>query len=230
MFMKDLLVSGISGKNGKIVAELCSSYGFNLACGVDEKAFGEADCPVYRSFAEVKENADYLIDFSSPVLSEKAIDFAEKFGVKTIIATTALSKRFYEKAAQASKKIPIVVSSNFSRAMLAFQIYTQKLCRFLNDDFARTIIDIHGAEKKDAPSGTAKKLAELTNTRNLLSVRAGNSAGEHRILLSGKDEEIELIHKALSRSVFARGALEAANFLSDKNNGLFSAAQAFGID
>ena len=228
--MKDLLVSGISGKNGKIVAKLAENYGFNLVCGVDENAFCEADCPVYESFAEVKENVDYLIDFSSPALSAKALEFAEKFKVKTVIATTSLSERFYEKAKAASKKIPLVISSNFSRAMLAFQIYSEKLCSALNGDFDCSVIEIHGAKKKDAPSGTAKELARLTDAQNVFSVRAGNCAGEHRLLLCGENEQIELTHKVLNRSVFAKGALEAANFLADKTAGLFSAKQAFGLE
>ena len=103
--MKNLLISGSSGKVGLYVRKLAKDYDFNVVCGVDKNNFCEADFPVYKTFSEVKENVDVIIDFSSPDLAEAALDFAENYKAKLVCGTTALKKSFYEKSKRAAEKI-----------------------------------------------------------------------------------------------------------------------------
>lgn len=224
--MKNLLISGSSGKVGLYVRKLAKDYDFNVVCGVDKNNFCEADFPVYKTFSEVKENVDVIIDFSSPDLAEAALDFAENYKAKLVCGTTALKKSFYEKAKRAAEKISICADSNFSMAMRAFIKAAANLTDALKD-FDKCIIETHNAKKKDAPSGTALLISEKTGIKQIYSIRGGNVAGEHKILFLGNAEQIELCHRATDKGVFARGALMAAKFLLNKKVGFFTADQAF---
>lgn len=224
--MKNLLISGSSGKVGLYVRKLAKDYDFNVVCGIDKNNFCEADFPVYKTFSEVKENVDAVIDFSSPALAECALEFAESYKAKFVCGTTALKPSFFKKAECAAASISICVDSNFSPAMHAFIKAAQSLCYSLND-FDKAIVETHNAKKKDAPSGTALLISEKTNVKEIHSIRGGNVSGEHRILFFGDGEEIELVHRANDKSVFARGALIAAKFLQNEKVGLFNADQAF---
>ena len=226
--MNNLLISGSSGKVGLYVRKLAKDYGFDVVCGVDKNNFCDADFPVYKTFSEVKENVDAIIDFSSPSLALAALLFAQETKAAFVCGTTALKPDFYKQAKLASQKIPVCVDSNFSRAVHVFSDAAQNLSIKLND-FDSAIIETHNVKKKDSPSGTALFLSEKTHIKQIYSVRGGNVCGEHKIVFMGDGEQIEIIHRATDKSVFAKGALKAANFLINKKVGFFGADQALNI-
>ena len=219
--MKSLLISGISGKVGSYLLKLAKNYSFNVVCGVDRKTFSDADCPVYKTFSEVKENVDVVIDFSSPALTEQAIEFAESRKCPILSGTTALLIHQKTKLKKLSEKIPVCWSSNFSKTMIHFLQSAFILKQTLND-FDTILIEEHNKNKKDSPSGTANYLAEQLSIKQIHALRGGNIAGIHKIVFLGDGEEVELIHRAYDKSVFAKGALLCATNLLSKEKGFYT--------
>lgn len=222
--MNSLLISGISGKVGKVLAQISKSYNFNLVCGVDKKQFSNVDCPIYTTFSEVKENIDIVIDFSSDSLTEEAINFSNERKCALVCGTTALKTETLEKLKTLSKYLPVCYSSNFSKSINLLIEYANNLKNNL-PDFNCVIIEEHSKTKIDNPSGTAKLIAKKTGITDILSVRGGNNSGVHKILFMGEDEEIEIIHRSYNRTLFAKGALLCANKLISKKQGFYTASQ-----
>ncbi len=219
--MKNLLISGISGKVGLHLKNLANKYGFNVICGVDKNTFIEANFPVYKTFLDVKEQIDIIIDFSASSLTENALDFAYENNCKFVCGTTALSRNAMQKIQILAQQNAVCLAANFSIAM---PVYTMAV-KLLNEnliDFDCNITEVHSILKKDAPSGTAKEIAKQTDIKNISSIRGGNCAGVHRTIFLGTGEEIEIIHRAYDKSIFAVGALKCALKLLQKEKGLFS--------
>ena len=193
--------------------------------------------------------ADVMIDFSSPEGVQASLKAAQTAGVKLVIGTTGIGAEGRDQIRKASKDIAILFSPNMSiGANFLFEIARTAAAR-LKSGYDIEIIESHHRLKKDAPSGTAKKIAEviaeekgwdlkkvarygregLTGERKadelgIHVIRGGDIVGEHTVLFSGQGENIELKHTALSRDAFARGALVAALFLSKKKTGLYTMA------
>ena len=222
--MNSLLISGISGKVGKVLTQISKSYNFNVVCGIDKKQFSNVDCPIYTTFNEVKENVDIIIDFSSDSLAEEAIKFANERNCALLCGTTALKNSTLEKLKKLSKHSPVCYSSNFSKSINLLVEYLTNLKNNL-PEFNCVIIEEHSKTKVDAPSGTAKLIAQKTGITDILSVRGGNNAGVHKIIFMGEDEEIEIIHRSYNRALFAKGALICANKLLNKKQGFYTANQ-----
>lgn len=218
--MKNLLISGIGGKVGLHLKKLASNYGFNIICGVDKNTFIEADFPVYTTFFEVKEQVDFIIDFSSPSLSENAVDFALLNDCKLVCGTTNLTTKIMKKINNLSQKTAVCISSNFSVGMPAY-INAIKILKQTIPHFDCSVFEIHNAQKKDAPSGTAKDILQECKINDCVSIRGGNVAGVHTTLFLGVGEEIEITHRAYDKSIFANGALKCAVALINKQKGLF---------
>ncbi len=197
--------------------------------------------------SEIEDRADVLIDFSSPDALEKRIDKCVKKGVALVIGTTGLLDSHHKKLAQAAKSIPCLVSPNMSIGVnLVFDIVAQ-VSKALGEGFDIEIIETHHRFKKDAPSGTAlriaEKICEATN-RNIKTdvvygrqgitgerpakqigihaVRLGDTIGDHSVIFSNLGERIEINHRAHSRDTFVRGAITAAKFIAGKPPGLYS--------
>lgn len=226
--MYKLLICGINGKMGAQISALAPKFGFFTACGVDKASPPEhaANYPVYKSLSDVTENIDAVIDFSSPELAEGALCFCAKRKIPFVCGTTALKPDFYKKAKLLAKNFPICADVNFSSAVHAVLRAANLLSESLGG-FDKTLIEIHGAQKKDAPGGTALYISKKLGIKYVHSVRGGNAAGEHKIVFLGDGEQIELIHRATDRSVFAKGALLCASRLIEKNAGYFTADDLF---
>ena len=196
---------------------------------------------------------DTLIDFSSPDGVVQSIDACLKTGTALVIGTTGINPAGLAAIKKASQRIAILHSPNMSiGANFLFEI-AALAAKKLNAGYDIEIIEAHHRLKKDAPSGTAKRIAEVIAEAkgwNLSSVakygregitgerpykelgihviRAGDIVGEHTVILSGPGETIELTHKAQSRDAFARGALAAALFIAKKKKGLYSMKDVVG--
>lgn len=177
------------------------------------------------------QQGDVLIEFTNPEATTAHLDVATKLNKAMVIGTTGLSNGDYELIKNASRHIPIVFSPNMSVGVnLMFEL-VQIATERLGPSYAVEILERHHQEKKDTPSGTAKRLQQLirtirqrwsmTNEVPCRSLREGDVVGEHAVVFSGKYEKLSISHEALSRDVFAQGALRAARFVVKQPPGLY---------
>lgn len=243
--MLNIILNGCFGRMGQeLQEEIHNDKNLTLVAGIDRNQ-QKADFPVYQSLADVTQTADVVIDFSHDSGVAALIDQCVQKKLPTVVATTGLSEDTKQKMEQASSTIPIFYSANMSLGINVLIEALQKITPALEEDFDTEIIEKHHNQKKDAPSGTALLLAdsinevsqtkkdyifgragkENTNPSNEMgihAVRGGTIPGEHTVIYAGNDEIIELKHTALSRRIFASGALKAGKFLKNQKPGIYS--------
>jgi 4-hydroxy-tetrahydrodipicolinate reductase len=151
-----------------------------------------------------------------------------------VIGTTGHSQQQRKTIEETAHSVPIVLASNFSAGVNVLFWLTQKAAELLGSDFNPEIVETHHKMKKDAPSGTAKTLAEILKAaRNseipIQSIREGDFVGEHTVIFKGPGERLELTHRAANREIFALGALRAAKWIVDKPPGLYSMQNVLGL-
>lgn len=164
-------------------------------------------------------NADMVVDFSLHSLSKSVVDKATQLGIPLIIATTGHTDEEKQYIVSSSSKIPIMLSSNFSKGMYMLNRLCHELAS-LNADFYMR--EIHHKNKLDSPSGTAKMLAQNFKNISIESVRAGSCAGEHCIEAFLDGERLTLTHLAESRQPFINGCIEAIEWLQNRPNGFYT--------
>lgn len=243
--MINVLLNGCNGRMGKEVVEQINSYpNFNLSCGIDINNDGLSKFPIYKKIEDICSPVDIIIDFSVPTSTLNILEFAVKNKIPIVIATTGLSAQEKEIIKEASKKIPIFQSANMSFNINIMTKIVSELATLLKDNDIE-IIETHHNAKKDAPSGTALLLADSINKsldnkmkyvfdRNSLNkkrekneigfscIRGGNIVGEHTVNFFGANETFEITHTSYSRSVYADGAIKAAEFLLTKPAGFYN--------
>lgn len=244
MQKKGVLVSGCNGTMGRLVCSaINNSDDMAVISGFDKSKICPAgfDFPVYSDIAKIAKSADIIIDFSSPEGTEKIVDYAYDFDVPIVIATTGLNKSVENLIKDFANMIPVFRSANMSFDVALLR----NILKSVSVQLADTDIEIsetHHNRKADAPSGTAKLLADtvneaLGNSKTLVygregkrekneiglsSIRGGNIAGEHTIQFFGEYEMLEIKHTTYSREVFAEGAVKAARFLLTKGAGFYT--------
>jgi 4-hydroxy-tetrahydrodipicolinate reductase len=206
------------------------------------------------SFSEGLSKSDACIDFSHHSALETVLDAAVAQKKPLVIGTTGISDAGVAKIVEAAKQIPIVYSGNYSTGVNTLLWLTRKAAEILGPDFDLEVIETHHRMKKDAPSGTAKMLAEtLAEVRELQynddvrhgrfgdvgartsteigmhAVRGGDVVGDHTVIFAALGERVELTHKASSRDIFARGALRACQWVSAKPAGLYDMRDVLGL-
>ncbi len=246
--MVKILLNGINGKMGTAIKNLSFDYdNLEISCGVDNTVNKNCSIPVYKDIDDVKEKVDVIIDFSHPNSINKLLSHAIKNKIGIVICTTGHTQEQIKNIKNSSKQIPIFMSYNMSIGINVLQILIQKGLKSLYKDYDIEIIEKHHNQKIDSPSGTAiilmntiKEFIEQTfgeevnfkygrlgegkrnsNEIGVHSLRGGNIIGEHEIMFAGNNEIIEIKHTALSRDVFAQGALKAALFLKDKKPSMY---------
>jgi 4-hydroxy-tetrahydrodipicolinate reductase len=167
---------------------------------------------------ELLSSIDIALDVSTPKALEENLSKIVDGKTPLVIGSTGHSKEQIERIQEASTSIPILITPNFSPGIA----YIQSILK--NAPIGKyKIEESHRAEKKDAPSGTAHSLAALLpHPPEIHSIREGDIIGEHKILISLPYEEIEIRHTALSRDLFAIGALKACHFLCNKPPGVYT--------
>ncbi len=229
------------GKMGQTLEQLAqSAAGIELSAVVG-KAPGH---DVYAELTAVTEPADCLIDFSHHNNIEKILRYAQEQCKPVVICTTGFNIVEVGLITAAAKNIPIVYSQNMSLGVNVMVDAVRRMSAALGDDFDVELIEKHHNLKEDAPSGTAKMLLAAVNNvehktqvngregmkkraKNDIgvhAVRGGTIVGEHTVIFAGNDEILEIKHTALSKKIFAAGALRAAAFLAGKNTGLYTMA------
>jgi 4-hydroxy-tetrahydrodipicolinate reductase len=200
------------------------------------------------------DKLDVVIEFTNPKATIENLTIATNYRKKMVIGTTGLSSNQESILKEASQKTAIVYAPNMSVGVNLLYKLIQEATSILKDDFDIEIVEAHHRFKKDAPSGTACKILEIISkelgrsieelsvygrygegirekdTVGVFAVRAGDIAGEHRIIFGGMGETIEIIHRAQSREIFARGAIKAARFIAHKEKGLFSMQHVLGFE
>ena len=239
--MVDILICGAGGKMGATLLELLKSdSNAKAVCGVDICVPENAKIPVYRTFGEVKENVDVIIDFSSPDALCDELEWAVKKSVPAVLGSTGYSGEQLKLIDECAKKIAIFKTANFSLGVNLLMKLVREAAEVLGEKFDIEIIEKHHRLKADSPSGTALMLAESANTVNkdflygrdkstgkrkneigIHAVRGGTIVGEHEVMFAGEDEIVTLSHSARSKKVFAAGAIRAALFLAGKPAGKY---------
>jgi len=196
-------------------------------------------------------HSNVVIDFSHADAIEEICRVALQHRQALVIGTTghsAAQRRTIEKAAES---LPIVFASNFSVGVNVLFWLTRKAAELLGRDFDLEIVEMHHRLKRDAPSGTAKTLAEILkevrkfekihhgregmvderskDEIGIHSIRGGDVVGDHTVIFAGSGERLELTHRANSRETFARGALRAAQWILGKPAGLYSMQDVLGL-
>ncbi len=244
--MIDILICGIFGHMGRNVLELVNADAeTRCVAGVDLKKGELCGVPVYDCFADVKENVNVVIDFSSAANLGNIIDFAARTGCAVILATTGYTDAQLAQIEKASEHIPVFKTANLSVGINLLQKLVKESAAFLGNAFDVEIIEKHHNLKKDAPSGTAYMLAESANEAfggeknyvcgreglvgarknteiGIHAVRGGTIVGEHEVMFAGEDEIVTISHSARSKKVFAAGAVKAAKFMYGKPAGKYN--------
>lgn len=245
--MTNIILRGCNGKMGQVITEIVEAdEKAVIVAGVDIYQNRMNKYPVYQSFTKCNVKADVIIDFSSPNNMEEMLDFAVKRGIGIILCTTGLSKEQMIVIEEAAKVIPIFQSANMSMGVnLISKLLKQAAVVLTEAGFDIEIVEKHHNRKVDAPSGTALALADAMNEAlnheydykfdrsqdrvmrekkeiGISAVRGGTIVGEHEVIFAGTDEVIEIKHTAYSKAVFAKGAVQAAKYLSGKPAGKYN--------
>lgn len=253
-----VIVNGVCGKMGQRIAALVQQDPeMKLVGGIEFAGhpnqgkdigllIGVGELGI-RVSTKIETEADVLMDFSAPDSTAMRATQAAEHGIAFVAGTTGLEAKHKAEIEKASKKIPVLVSPNMSIGVnLLFKI-TEQVARILGPTFDIEIIEAHHNLKKDAPSGTAVRLAEhvakglgkkypedaihgrkgMVGVRpkgeiGVHAVRGGDIVGDHTVLFAGQGERIELVHRASSRDTFANGAIRAAKFIVGKPPGMYS--------
>jgi len=264
-----VVVCGAMGRMGRAVLSVLRErpHGLALAGAVESPghpllghdAFeaagvGKAGVPVTDDLGAALAAADVAIDFTSAESSVRNVDAAASAGKAVVVGSTGLSPEQSARIRAAAGKVAVVLSPNMSVGVnLMFRVAAD-VARVLGEEYDVEIVETHHRFKKDAPSGTAVKLADCVagalgrkmgdvgvygrqgmvgeRTRKeigVFAVRAGDVVGEHTLVFGGVGERFEITHRAHSRDTFARGAVRAAAWTLGKPAGLYDMAAVLGI-
>lgn len=240
--MIKVLLNGASGKMGGVVSALAESRNVEIVAGVDSKTSAKT-YPVYASLSEVREDFDVLIDFSRADSLSPILEFLTRTMKPAVLCTTGYSEAQILSIRETSKLVPIFRSANMSLGVNILSRILKDYSKVLYENYDIEIIEKHHNEKLDSPSGTAILLADVirkaidTETHvvcgregmrkrekseiGVHAVRGGSIVGDHEVIFAGTGEVIEINHKAISKDVFAAGALEASKFMMGKAPGYY---------
>jgi len=263
--MFQVVISGAAGRMGRTLVRLThESADLQLVGAVEAAGHPNMGCDagVLAGVGETKipvidtlpEKFDVMIDFSLPEGSIERIEQCAALGAPCVVGTTGFSTGQRASIKKASEKAAVVLSPNMSVGVNVLFHAAAELARTLGEDYDIEIVEAHHRFKKDAPSGTAIKIAEeiaRASGRNfseaavhgrgptsaprkhgeigIHAVRGGDIVGEHVIYYTALGERLELKHVAHSRDTFARGALRAARWVADRGPGLYSMADVLGL-
>lgn len=266
--MTNIIVTGATGRMGSRITALSKEYPELKIIGATERkgheaigkdigpiiGIGETVIRLTDSLKDIVDSCDVIIDFTHTGSSLEHLRLSSSRGKAMVIGTTGFSMDELKEIEALTKNIPAVLAPNMSVGVNLILKVLKDISHVLGDDYDIEIIEAHHRLKKDAPSGTAMKMAQVIAdavNRNLdevgvyarrgligertkkeigiQTVRAGDIVGEHTVLFGGLGERIEITHKASSRDTFARGALRAAAWVHNKSAGLYDMQDVLGL-
>ena len=216
----NIAVYGGSGRMGTVFCDYAVKKGHSVF--VIDKQTPKLNIPFYSRLEDVIPSVDTVVDFSSPQGLNEIIPTIERFHKPLVSGTTGIGNDVMTKLKEAGKIIPILYAPNFSMGITLIKILLKNIPQELLREFDIHIEEIHHKNKKDKPSGTAKMLGEILVNPEISSIRVGDERGIHKIYFYGEDEVIELSHRAVSRIIFARGALAAAELIINMPPGFYT--------
>jgi len=238
--MIKLAISGCQGRMGqRITALALKDEVFKISALLENK--DRPDVPLLFhhipvSFEDTALKAsDVLIEFTTPEATILHLKACRKYGVNMVIGTTGFTRAQITQIKKASCGIAIVFSSNMSVGVnLVFGLIRQA-AQITGKGYSIILSETHHVHKKDAPSGTAKTMAEIAEqfskikVKEIESIRQGEVIGDHTITFEGPVDLVSIHHHAKTRDIFAQGSLVAAKFLSKKKKGLFNMQDVLGL-
>lgn len=266
--MTNIIVTGATGKMGSRITALSKDYSDLKLTGATERkghdavgkdvglitGIGETGIILTDGLENIIAGCDVVIDFTQTGSSIEHLKLASAKGKAMVIGTTGFSKDQIREIESLAKNVPVILAPNMSVGVNLLLKVLRDIARVLGDEYDIEIVEAHHRLKKDAPSGTAMKMAQviadavnrnldevavyarkgLTGERSkkeigIQTVRAGDIVGEHTVLFGGLGERIEITHKASSRDTFARGALKAALWVHNKPAGLYDMQDVLGL-
>ncbi len=251
--MTRIIMHGCNGKMGQVITGICKEDDtVEIVAGIDVIDNRDNGYPVFTDIEACDVEADVIVDFAAAVAVDKLLKYAEDKKIPVVLCTTGLSPEQLSKISLVSEKVAILKSANMSLGINAImKLLKDAIAVFGPAGYDVEIVEKHHNLKVDAPSGTALALADSINeasnnqyeyiydrsqTRNkrdkrelgISAVRGGTIVGEHEVIFAGIDEVIEIKHTAYSKSVFAKGAVEAAKFLAGKPAGMYNMSDVIG--
>ena len=240
------IMHGCNGHMGQVITGLIKAdEGIELVAGIDKYTGIANDYPVFESLEKCDVEADVIIDFSNAAAVDALLTYCEEKKMPVVLCTTGLSEEQLAKIPEAAKKTAVLKSANMSLGINLLMKLLKEATKVLAPaGYDMEIVEKHHNQKLDAPSGTAIALADSMNEAmdeayhyvydrsqerkkrdtkeiGISAVRGGTIVGEHEVLFAGTDEVIEFKHTAYSKTIFGKGAVEAAKFLAGKPAGLY---------
>ncbi len=251
--MVKIIMHGCNGKMGQVITDMVKNDDTaEIVAGIDVVDNRDNGYPVFTDIDACDVPADVIIDFAAAVAVDKLLDYSVKHKIPVVLCTTGLSEAQIAKVEEASRKVAVLRSANMSLGINTLMKLLKEAANiFAPAGYDIEIVEKHHNQKVDAPSGTALALADSINeARNneyeyvydrsqvrkkrdkkelgISSVRGGTIVGEHEVIFAGVDEVIEFKHTAYSKSVFAKGAVEAGKYLAGKSAGLYNMSDVIG--
>ena len=245
--MVRIIMNGCNGHMGQVISDLVSKdENAEIVAGVDLQDTGRYSYPVFTELGACDVKADVMIDFSSAKATDAVLEYCGSRELPLVLCTTGLSQEQLQKVEETAKKTAVLRSANMSLGINTLLKLLQDAAKVLAAaGFDMEIVERHHNLKVDAPSGTALALADSLNEAmdhqyhyvydrsqkreqrdskeiGISAVRGGTIVGEHEVIFAGPDEVIEFKHTAYSKTVFAKGAVEAAKFLKGKAAGMYN--------
>ena len=235
-----IILCGCAGRMGGAVTECCKANNIEIAAGVDLRTPEDAGFPVYADISEYRDEADVIIDFSSPKALKSVLSYAAERDIPAVLAVTGYTDGDLEAIADFAKTHRVFRSPNMSIGVALLASLVKRAAAVRGYD--AEIVEKHHRNKLDAPSGTALMLAEtIREVRGgeivadraacgekrrrgdreigIASVRGGSIVGEHEVIFAGEGETLTISHSAENRGIFASGAVAAARFVTAQKPG-----------
>ena len=247
--MVKVIMHGCNGKMGQTISSLIAAdKEIEIVAGIDAVNRGKNDYPVFSSISECTVAADAVIDFSVAAAVDGLLDYCVEKKLPCVLCTTGLSEAQLQKVQEASKQVAVLKSANMSLGINMLLKLLKEAAKTLSPaGFDIEIVEKHHNQKLDAPSGTALALADSINEEmgnsfeyvydrsqvrqkrdakeiGISAVRGGTIVGDHDVVFAGADEVVTFSHRAYSKAVFGKGAIQAAKFLAGKPAGLYDMA------
>lgn len=251
--MVKIIMHGCNGKMGQVITGIVAvDKDAEIVAGIDIVDNRQNTYPVFTNIDDCNVEADVIIDFASAKAIDKLLDYVETRKIPVVLCTTGLSEEQLARVEEVSKKVAVLKSANMSLGInTLFKVLKSVSPLLAEAGFDIEIVEKHHHFKVDAPSGTALALGDAVNESlpekyeykfdrsqdriprpkneiGFSSVRGGTIVGEHDVIFAGEDEVITFSHTAYSKSVFAKGAVEAAKFLKGQPAGHYTMKEVIG--
>lgn len=251
--MVKIIMHGCNGKMGQVITGIVAAdKDAEIVAGIDIVDNRQNPYPVFTNIDDCNVEADVIIDFASAKAIDKLLDYVETRKIPVVLCITGLSEEQLARVEEVSKKVAVLKSANMSLGInTLFKVLKSVSPLLAEAGFDIEIVEKHHHFKVDAPSGTALALGDAVNESlpekyeykfdrsqdriprpkneiGFSSVRGGTIVGEHDVIFAGEDEVITFSHTAYSKSVFAKGAVEAAKFLKGQPAGHYTMKEVIG--